>query len=223
MDQNGVWEKIFSTRDWGKYPGEPLIKFVAKNFYKTERSKIKFLEIGSGPGANIWFLTREGFQVDGIECSPSAIMQTYKRLEDESLTLKGNIIEEDVRNIWKMSDKYDGIIDNECICCLNRHDAELAYSHIAKLLKPNGHLFVRTFANGTYGESSGKKIDDRTWECAVGPMANMGQTRFCHKSDFATLFKDELYEIEHCELISETIDNMQKTVNEWVLYLRPKS
>jgi hypothetical protein len=27
------WDKIFSTAEWGKYPGEELIRFIARNFY----------------------------------------------------------------------------------------------------------------------------------------------------------------------------------------------
>ena len=27
------WDKIFSTAEWGKYPGEELIRFIARNFF----------------------------------------------------------------------------------------------------------------------------------------------------------------------------------------------
>ncbi|EDP6584064.1 class I SAM-dependent methyltransferase, partial [Campylobacter jejuni] len=28
-----IWENIFSQKEWGKYPSENLIRFIAKNFY----------------------------------------------------------------------------------------------------------------------------------------------------------------------------------------------
>jgi len=67
-----VWESVFKQQEWGKYPGESLIKFVARNFYKNDRKRVSLLEIGCGPGANIWFMAREGFNVTGIDGSQIA-------------------------------------------------------------------------------------------------------------------------------------------------------
>ena len=33
------WEKIHSTQEWGRYPSETVIRFIARNYYKTEREK----------------------------------------------------------------------------------------------------------------------------------------------------------------------------------------
>lgn len=33
MAWDPVWESIFTNQAWGRYPGEDLIRFVAKNFY----------------------------------------------------------------------------------------------------------------------------------------------------------------------------------------------
>ena len=42
------WEKIHSTQEWGRYPSETVIRFIARNYYKTEREKIKILDFGCG-------------------------------------------------------------------------------------------------------------------------------------------------------------------------------
>lgn len=71
-----IWEQIHSQRAWGRYPNEELVKFIGKNFFripKEERQNIKILELGCGQGANLWFLAKEGFDVYGIDISPSAI------------------------------------------------------------------------------------------------------------------------------------------------------
>ena len=60
MSWDATWEEVFRQQEWGKYPGEDLIRFVARNFYNVEkRSDIKILEVGCGPGANLWFIARE--------------------------------------------------------------------------------------------------------------------------------------------------------------------
>jgi 2-polyprenyl-3-methyl-5-hydroxy-6-metoxy-1,4-benzoquinol methylase len=81
-----VWEQVFLSQAWGKYPSEDLIRFVARNFYKSEdRSRVKILEVGCGPGANLWFFAREGFSFSGVDGSAAAIEQATARLDAEVL------------------------------------------------------------------------------------------------------------------------------------------
>ncbi len=75
-----IWEKVFSEQPWGKYPGESLIRFIAKNFYKLNRGEVKILEVGFGTGANIWYLSREKFDTYGIEGSETGVKLAYERL-----------------------------------------------------------------------------------------------------------------------------------------------
>ena len=49
MSRGDIWDSIFSSKEWGRYPSEDLIRFIARNFYKAEkRSSIKILELGCG-------------------------------------------------------------------------------------------------------------------------------------------------------------------------------
>ena len=87
-----VWETVFTTQAWGKYPGEDLIRFVARNFYKApNRINVELLEVGFGTGANLWFIAREGFTVHGVEGSPSALNMAIERLNREVPDWNGDL------------------------------------------------------------------------------------------------------------------------------------
>lgn len=43
-----TWEEIHKNQSWGKYPTEHVIRFIARNYYSQERSKIKILDFGCG-------------------------------------------------------------------------------------------------------------------------------------------------------------------------------
>src|ERR1035441_2780479 len=80
------WEKVFRSRDWGKYPPEELVRFVARTYYSVpDRKSIRLLEIGCGTGANVWFMAREGFTVSGIDGSVTAIEKARQRITAERL------------------------------------------------------------------------------------------------------------------------------------------
>ena len=80
-----IWETIHATEEWGKYPSEPVIRFVARNYYNKDRRCIKMLDFGCGGGANTWYLTREGFDVYAFDGSKSAIHKVEERLKKENL------------------------------------------------------------------------------------------------------------------------------------------
>ena len=83
-DYNQHWDDKFSSREWGRYPPEDLVRFVGRNFKVADRSEITVLEVGCGPGANVWFLHREGYRVAGIDGSPAAIDKARIRIEAEN-------------------------------------------------------------------------------------------------------------------------------------------
>ena len=78
---NSGWDKIFKDNEWGKYPCEELIRFISRKFHVSKNRKIiKILEVGCGAGANIWFLSREGFDVYGVDGSKYALKKAQKLL-----------------------------------------------------------------------------------------------------------------------------------------------
>ena len=57
MSWDDQWETLFASRAWGRYPPEELVRFVARSFGDApDRASVRILELGCGPGANVWFL-----------------------------------------------------------------------------------------------------------------------------------------------------------------------
>lgn len=114
------WEKIFKAQEWGKYPSENLIQFVARNFYKKNRAEVKLLEVGCGTGANIWYMSREGFNVSGIDGSDTAIKIAQERMKNENLNAR--LIVGDIISLPFDNMEFDAIIDNECLYSNNEQN-----------------------------------------------------------------------------------------------------
>src|ERR1035441_583465 len=136
-----VWERIFSSRSWGKYPGEDLIRFVAREaFSVADRRMLKALEVGCGPGANLWFLANEGIPFDAIDGSPSAVSLAEARLDREKRGWKGRIavgnfcyLPEDFRG-------YDFVLDSEAIYCNDFEESSRLIADVHDRLRRGGIL-----------------------------------------------------------------------------------
>jgi len=190
--QNRIWEKVFKNQTWGQYPAEPLIRFIAKNFYAKNRKRTKILELGCGPGANLWYLAREGFSFNGIDGSATAVMQAKVRLNKECPGWKklGKIIKGDITKINFGEEIYDAIIDNECICCLDFVKAKQVYQKSLKALKTGGKIFSRTFSAEHFYLQKAQKISKGTYIFAQGSLAGKGPVRFTKIKEIKILFKN---------------------------------
>lgn len=216
MAWNPVWEKIFASRAWGRYPGEELVRFVARNFYDApDRAAIKFLELGCGPGPNLWFLAREGFTAFGIDGSPSALCQARARLNQEVPNWRGALMCGELLRLSFPDNSFDAAIDNEAVCCNSFEEACRIYAEARRVLKPGGKLFVRTFATGSWGDGTGPQAGHNSWIVAEGPLAGEGLARFTEETEIPLLLSR--FRIVNRELLVRTCENGKKQICEWLI------
>jgi 2-polyprenyl-3-methyl-5-hydroxy-6-metoxy-1,4-benzoquinol methylase len=220
MTWDPLWDGLFQNQSWGKYPGEELIRFVARNYYGVpDRSSVRLLEVGCGPGANLWFCAREGFTVHGVDGAHTAVMQARRRLDSECPGWKGSIDEGDLVRLRYPDAHFDAVMDNEAVCHNDFASSCTAYREIARVLKPDGKLFVRTFATGTTGDRTGEPMGRNAWRVSEGPMLGKGLSRFTDEGDFSELFGPELA-LQSCDLLTWTLANRTQIVREWILVLK---
>ena len=157
------WEKIHSTQEWGRYPSETVIRFIARNYYKTEREKIKILDFGCGAGAHTWYLAREGFDVYAFDGSKSAVDEAEKYLEaDEYKNVHFAVM--DGAEIQYEKDFFDCVVDSVCIYANTKQNIQNMYKEVYDVLKTGGKLYTSCFGTKTQGYGTGKCIENGTYE-----------------------------------------------------------
>ena len=222
MSWDATWEEVFRQQEWGKYPGEDLIRFVARNFYNVEkRSDIKILEVGCGPGANLWFIAREGFSVYGIDGSPTAIERAGMRLDNECSSWKGELQVGDIEKLPYLDDFFDAVIDVEAVSCNSFESAKRIYSEMIRVCKVNGKIFTRTFASGCWGDKTGEKVGHNAWIVEEGPLLHKGYTRFTEKREVEELLGG--VKIKEMELLTRTMENQSEEIKEWLIVAEKKT
>lgn len=215
---NKGWDRIFEGNEWGKYPPEELIRFIASNYYNVpKRKSVKILEVGSGTGANLWYFAKEGFDVTGIDGSKVGTKRAAERLKDENLKVK--LIRGDIINLPFGNNKFDCVIDNECIYANSYRDSKRILSEIYRVLKPKGKFYSRTFMAGSSGDGNGKKMDGEKntyLEIFDGPFRKgYGIIRFTSEDEICDLYGD--FNIESIDYLMRSKKNRRYDIKEWII------
>lgn len=210
-----MWNMVYQNQDWGRYPAESLIRFTAKNFYQKDREKINILEVGCGPGPNVRYFAREGFNAYGIDISSIAINKAKRIMEEEGLSaelLVGNI-----EKIPYSDSFFDCVIDNECLYCNSLENTKKILEEIKRVMKTGGLFYSRTFNNDMYTGRTQTKISDFEYdEISDGPFANKGFTRLIDGDGIKKLY-GQFFHIVSIDRLISTINNQETVISEWII------
>lgn len=217
MSWDPVWEQVFRTSDWGKYPPEELVRFIARSFYRAPvRSDVRLLEVGCGTGANVWFMAREGFRVDGIDGSPTAIEKANKRLAKEGL--QATLRVGDICHLQQQyaTQSFDAVIDVACLWCNRFGDVLSIVRQIHQLLKPGGRFFSMLLADGSVGQGTGREIEPGTFtDISEGPLQGCGLNHFFTLDEVNLTCKP--FDRVQIEYSLRTLDERRNVLKLWVV------
>ena len=217
---DAVWDEIFKSRAWGRYPAEDLVRFVSREIARvSDRSLLRALELGCGPGGNLWFLANESIEFDAIDGSPTARVLATTRLDAEHPGWKGRIAVGDFRGLPGDFIDYDFVIDSEALYCNSFEDSVNIIQNVHRRLRPGGAFWSRTFALGTWGIETGKRIGRDYWQANGGPSAGVGATRLTRRESIPELYGDRWSSITVGE-ITRHDGNADRIVREWIITAR---
>jgi ubiquinone/menaquinone biosynthesis C-methylase UbiE len=213
-----VWEEIFQHKEWGKYPPEHVVRFVARNFYRaTDRNGVRILEIGCGPGANVWFMAREGFTVSGIDGSSTAIQKAGERLRKEGLAADLRV--GDFAQLPWPDASFDGVVENVSLYTNPLNSIQRALREVHRVLKPGAPFLSSSFSDRTWGYGLGEWVEpDSFINIQEGPIAGTGFCFFLKRERASGLFQD--FSDVNVERISQTLDGEQHLVEQIVITCR---
>lgn len=218
---NSGWDEIFRKNEWGAYPPEEVVRFVARNFYKKpKRETIQFLEVGCGPGANLIYLAREGFKAIGLDGSQVALSRAEERLSEQGLTAALHL--GDAMDLPFKNASFDCVLDVECIYANTLADSHRILAEVHRVLKPGGLLFSKAFMVGTYGDGQGPKLsgEPNTYtEIAEGGFhQGYGVIRLTSEEEIAEIYG--LFDHIEYEYIIRSVMNRQHEIKEWIITCR---
>jgi SAM-dependent methyltransferase len=188
MSWDPIWEDIHASKEWGKYPTEELIRFVARHYYNWQpRNKTRFLDLGCGNGSATWYLCREGFSVSAIDGSQTAIVKLEKRLRSEGLSTE--LRTADAAELPYEDDCFDCIVELACLMHNDTDNTHKILKEAHRVLKQGGRFFSYTPQTGSWGDGIGEPAGRNTHKDAPeGPFAHMGVVRFSALEDVEEIY-----------------------------------
>jgi SAM-dependent methyltransferase len=164
-----VWDSVFAARPWGRWPAEEVVRAVAR----LRRAGLDVLELGCGPGAQLWYLEHEGHRATGLDLSREALRLARARLADEALVAR--LVNGDVLALPLRARAFDVVVDVEALSCLDDVEVRTAWIEAARVLRPGGTFVSLAFTPRTHGAPA----DARTVAAAPdGPLAGLGRISF---------------------------------------------
>lgn len=154
-----------------KYPNEALIRFLNGSFGdvpKADRHQLHILEIGSGSGANLWMIAKEGFQAVGIDSSPTGIELSHAMMDAWNVTADLHVGE--MQHLPFPDSSFDAVVDAVSMQHVNLADHRTCYREAYRCLKPSGIFFQYHLGSrsSSFHIGGGTLID----ECTVDNVKN---------------------------------------------------
>ena len=200
------WDEKFSTRAWGRYPPEDLVRFMGRTYTACRPSEVSVLEIGCGPGANLWFLQREGYKIAGIDSSEVAIEKAINRIASEGSSHNLSTPDLKVGNFSELpwpDASFDLVIDIFALYANTLDVIKLTLKEVDRVLKPGARFYSKLWGRNTTGFGQGREIEAGTYDnISIGPCCEMGVSHFFDRNEVLQIFS--MFEIIVIDVITRT-------------------
>jgi SAM-dependent methyltransferase len=210
-----LWNAVFASREWGRWPAESVVRIMARA-RRQLGDDVDVLEIGCGPGAQLWFLEREGMNAFGADISPVGLNVARDRLADEHLPARLAVA--DAARLPFRDSAFDIVLEVESFYFMHESVAPDLWREAARVLRPGGRFVSVAFSRTTASCLRGARpTGDRTFvDADDGPFAGLGTVCLASEDDIRNLSASAGLVVEDMQLVSRTVGDPRMHIEEIV-------
>ncbi|MFB3888528.1 MAG: methyltransferase domain-containing protein [Candidatus Bathyarchaeia archaeon] len=143
----GEWDEVYRlypSTAWGWELGKPrpvLVEFVEKGRVRKGRA----LDLCCGAGTNTVYLTSQGFEVVGVDISPTAIAIARKKAERTDVKIDFSV--QSFVDLSFQDTVFDFVFDMGCFHHVEPADRDKFISGVHRVLKADGSYMLTCFSS----------------------------------------------------------------------------
>lgn len=140
VENNNVWEKSYQNTKqlWGTNPDSKLMQY----FSLIRKGNV--LDLGIGEGRNSLPFAFEGFNIDGVDISETALKRCEENLSNKDIIV--NLAISDLREYEVVKDQYTLIIAANILNFFRKSEIDAIIKSIKEGLKEDGIVYFIVFS-----------------------------------------------------------------------------
>jgi SAM-dependent methyltransferase len=136
-----VWEQsVYGGGTFVRCPYDQIATFIFRNLPEKPRRDIRILEVGCGPGNNLWFLNQEGFSCSGFDAVSMAVDYAEIRC--------GSAVDLKVAEFPEIpfEGPFDFVVERAALSYVPYDVAKKTIVNIYRILEPGGKFLFTPYA-----------------------------------------------------------------------------
>jgi len=142
-DSDAWWEYLYksNTTPWELGDVAPPFQTFLRSPYAVPPGRMVIP--GCVTGNEVLFFASQGFEVTGVDFTPSAVQATAQKLSNAGLLgTKGFLLQRDFFSIHEYDSYFDYCLEHTCFCAIHPSRRRTYAMTVRDLLKPGGKLIA---------------------------------------------------------------------------------